>query len=205
MEHYFTNNPNLKSEPKFVEVTFNDHRFKFKTDNGVFCKNYLDEGSNALLKVVCKRDLHGRNLDVGCGYGPIGGILAFLNPHSDFILLDVNARACALARENMKLNNIPNVEVIESNIYENVEGQFDNIFINPPIRAGKKVIYQMFADAKNILKPNGSLFIVIRKSHGAESSQKFITGVFGNCELLKKDKGYYIYQAINQDSSTKNI
>lgn len=199
MDHYFTNNPDLKSNPKLLEIDFDSHKFKFKTDNGVFCKDYLDEGSNALLKVVIKKNLHGRNLDVGCGYGPIGGILAYFNPHSDFILLDVNARACALARENMKLNGIQNATVIESNIYENVEGTFDNIFINPPIRAGKKVIYQMFADAFNILNSKGSLFIVIRKSHGAESAQKYITGIFNNCELLKRDKGYYIYQAIKQE------
>ena len=199
MEHYFTNNPNLKSEPKLFEVSFSTHKFKFKTDNGVFCKDYLDEGSNALLKVVIQRDLHGRNLDVGCGYGPIGGILAYFNPHSDFILLDVNARACALARENMKLNGIVNATVIESNIYENVTGEFDNIFINPPIRAGKKVIYQMFADAYNILKPNGSLYIVIRKSHGAESAQKYIASIFNNCELVKRDKGYYIYVAVKKE------
>lgn len=199
MEHYFTNNPDLKSEPKYIEATFSSHKFNFKTDNGVFCKNYLDEGSNALLKVVLKKDIHGRNLDVGCGYGPIGGILAYFNPHADFTLLDVNARACALARENMKLNGINNATVIESNIYENVEGDFDNIFINPPIRAGKKVIYQMFADAYNILKPNGSLYIVIRKSHGAESAQKYIASIFNNCELLKRDKGYYIYEAIKKE------
>jgi 16S rRNA (guanine1207-N2)-methyltransferase len=203
MEHYFTNNPDLKSDPKILNVTFNSHNFKFKTDNGVFCKDYLDEGSNALLKVVSKKEIHGRNLDVGCGYGPIGGILAFFNPHSDFILLDVNARACALARDNMKLNGIQNVTVFESNIYEKVmEDQFDNIFINPPIRAGKKVIYQMFAGAYDILKPNGSLYIVIRKSHGAESAQKYIATIFGNCELLKRDKGYYIYQAIKEEPKT---
>ncbi len=201
MEHYFTNNPDLKSDPKVVEIEFNSHKFRFKTDNGVFCKDYIDEGSKALLKVVSAKEIHGRNLDVGCGYGPIGGILAYFNPHADFILLDVNARACALARVNMKLNEINNVQVVESNIYENVEGLFDNIYINPPIRAGKSVIYKMFADAKDILKTNGSLFIVIRKSHGAESAQKYIASIFGNCELLKRDKGYYIYQAVKNESN----
>lgn len=203
MDHYFTNNTALKSNPKVMNVTFASHNFIFKTDYGVFCKDHLDEGSSALLKVLLTKDHTGRNLDVGCGYGPIGGILAYFNPYSDFILIDVNARACALARENMKLNSIQNATVIESNIYENVTGTFDNVYINPPIRAGKKVIYQMFADAKNILNQNGSLYIVIRKSHGAESAQKYIASIFGNCELLKRDKGYYIYRAVKNELLTK--
>ena len=94
------------------------------------------------------------------------------------------------------------MEVIESEVYQNVEGTFDNIFINPPIRAGKKVIYKMFEDAKGLLNKNGSLFFVIRKSHGAESAQRFVNSVFGNCTLLKRDKGYYIYHAINDDRKT---
>ena len=104
-------------------------------------------------------------------------------------------RACALACENAKRWKLDNVQVIESNIFEKVDGTFDNIITNPPIRAGKKVIYAIFEQSYHHLKQNGSLYIVIRKSHGAESAQKFITSVFGNCTLLKRDKGFYIYRA----------
>ena len=202
MEHYFTNNSNLKSKPKLISFEFNEKKFNFKTDIGVFCNDYLDEGSYALMKVLIKQNIQGRNLDVGCGYGPIGGSLAYFYPDSQFILIDINTRACALARENVQALNLTNVEVIESDIYQNVEGTFDNIFINPPIRAGKKVIYKMFEEAKGLLNKKGSLFFVIRKSHGAESASKFVNSVFGNCTLLKREKGYYIYQAINDE---KNI
>ena len=184
MEHYFTNNSNLKSKPKLISFEFNDKKFNFKTDIGVFCNDYLDEGSYALMKVLIKQNMQGRNLDVG------------------FILIDINTRACVLARENVQALNLNNVEVIESDVYQNVEGTFDNIFINPPIRAGKKVIYKMFEEAKGLLNKNGSLFFVIRKSHGAESASKFVNSVFGNCTLLKREKGYYIYQAINDDQNT---
>ena len=202
MEHYFTNNSNLQSKPKLISFEFNNKKFNFKTDIGVFCNDYLDEGSHALMKILIKQDMSGRNLDVGCGYGPIGGIMAYFNPGAQFILIDINTRACALAKENTRALGLNNVEVIESDVYQNVEGTFDNIFINPPIRAGKKVIYKMFEDAKGLLNKNGSLFFVMRKSHGSESAQKFVTSVFGNCTLLKRDKGYYIYQAINDEQNT---
>lgn len=204
MEHYFTNNSNLKSKPKLISFEFNNKKFTFKTDIGVFCNDYLDEGTNAFLKVLLKQNISGRNLDVGCGYGPIGGVLAYFYPGANFILIDINTRACALALENTRALELNNVEIVESDIYQNVEGTFENIFINPPIRAGKKVIYKMFEDAKQILNKNGSLFFVMRKSHGSESAQKFVTSIFGNCTLLKRDKGYYIYQAINDDLDINN-
>ena len=204
MEHYFTNNSNLKSKPKLISFEFNNKKFTFKTDIGVFCNDYLDEGTNAFLKVLLKQNISGRNLDVGCGYGPIGGVLAYFYPGANFILIDINTRACALALENTRALGLNNVEIVESDIYQNVEGTFENIFINPPIRAGKKVIYKMFEDAKQILNKNGSLFFVMRKSHGSESAQKFVTSIFGNCTLLKRDKGYYIYQAINDDLDINN-
>ena len=199
MSHYFTNSPELGSKPRIISYSFNSVNFSLKSDMGVFSKNNLDEGSEAFIKVLLSQKLYGRILDVGCGIGPIGLTLATFNPHLEFMLIDVNARACTLARENANSLKLKNVQVKESNIYENVEGNFDFIVTNPPIRAGKKVIYKMFEEAKGLLNINGSLFIVIRKDQGAQSAQRFIASVFGNCQLLKRDRGYYIYQAIKCD------
>lgn len=200
MNHYFTNNSSLESKPKTIKFQIDGREFVLKTDIGVFCKDYLDEGSNAFLKVLLKQNLSGRILDVGCGYGPIGLVLASFIPQAEFLLIDVNTRACMLARENATNMKLPNVKVVESDIYQNVEGTFDNIVTNPPIRAGKKVIYKIFEDAKRILTLNGSLYLVIRKDQGAKSASKFIESIYGNCELLKRDKGYYIYRAIKQNN-----
>ena len=195
MPQYFDNNEKLESKKREISVELDGQKYCFISDNGVFSKGEVDYGSIALLKQVLKEDINGRNLDIGCGYGTIGLILAKKFSQGDFVLIDINSRACALARENAKRWKLPNVQVIESKIFENVEGEFDAIITNPPIRAGKKVIYAIFEQSYHHLKQNGSLYIVIRKSHGAESAQKFIASVFGNCELLKRDKGFYIYRA----------
>lgn len=196
MPQYFDNNEKLESKKREISVELNGEKYSFISDNGVFSKGEVDYGSIALLKVLLKEDIYGRVLDVGCGYGTIGLILAKKFSQGDFTLIDINMRACALACENAKRWKLDNVQVIESNIFEKVDGEFDNIITNPPIRAGKKVIYAIFEQSYHHLKQNGSLYIVIRKSHGAESAQKFITSVFGNCTLLKRDKGFYIYRAI---------
>ena len=200
---YFDNNENLISKKREISVLLNDTKYTFISDNGVFSKGEVDYGSIALLKVLLKQDFTGNILDIGCGYGTIGLILAKNFPECNFLLSDVNIRACALARENKKSFGVKNVEIIESDIFQNINNNFDYIVTNPPIRAGKKVIYSIFEQSYHHLNQNGSLFIVIRRSHGAESAQKFIHSVFGNCELLKKDKGFYVYCATKQDTKTK--
>lgn len=195
MSQYFENDGSIKSSPRSIEYDIFNNHFSLKTDLGVFSKNGIDEGTYAFLKVLIPLRLKGRILDVGCGYGALGLTLASFIPSSDFVLVDVNDRALNLASENIKRLNLRNVTCLRSDIYQNVEGQFDSIVINPPIRAGKKVIYQMFSGAYDYLVDGGSLFIVIRKSHGAFSARDYIESVFGNCTLLKRDKGYYIYQA----------
>lgn len=195
MSQYFENDDSIKSSPRSIKYDIFNNHFSLKTDLGVFSKNGIDEGTYAFLKVLIPLQLKGRILDVGCGYGALGLTLASFIPSSDFVLVDVNDRALNLASENIKRLNLRNVTCLRSDIYQNVEGQFDSIVINPPIRAGKKVIYQMFSGAYDYLVDGGSLFIVIRKSHGAFSARDYIESVFGNCTLLKRDKGYYIYQA----------
>lgn len=200
---YFDNNENLISKKREISVLLNDTKYTFISDNGVFSKGEVDYGSIALLKILLKQNFTGNILDIGCGYGTIGLILAKNFPECNFLLSDVNIRACALARENKKSFGVKNVEIIESDIFQNIDKNFDYIVTNPPIRAGKKVIYSIFEQSYHHLNQNGSLFIVIRRSHGAESAQKFIHSIFGNCELLKKDKGFYVYCATKKDTKTK--
>lgn len=198
MPQYFDNIPELPSEKRRLSLTIFDTTFTFMSDNGVFSKNQVDVGSCALLKVVLSTPLQGKILDLGCGYGVIGLTLAHFHPQATFVLADINDRALALANENKKQLHLENVTILQSNIYENINDLFRTIVINPPIRAGKKVIYAMFEGAFTHLEDGGSLFIVIRKSHGAPSASAFIKSVFGNCSLLKKEKGYYIYEAKKQ-------
>ena len=73
--------------------------------------------------------------------------------------------------------------------------QFDAVLTNPPIRAGKQVIYQMFADAAACLKPGGSLYLVIRKQQGAESCVKYLKTIFGNVEKLDRSGGFWVLKA----------
>lgn len=200
MPQYFEKYDDLKEKPTIIEYQIFDKQFSLHTNSGVFSKNGIDEGTYAFLKVLVPRHLSGNILDLGCGYGALGLTLASFEKDAQYTLADVNERALELCKKNVAKLNLKNITVLQSDIYSKIEGKFDNIVINPPIRAGKQVIYSMFKGAFDYLNESGSLYIVIRKSHGAESASKYIASIFGNCTLLKRDKGYYMYQAIKTNT-----
>ena len=191
MEHYYSSNPTSDSKERELIYELNAIKFRFISDNGVFSKNHVDFATDFLLKTIFML-VEGTILDVGCGYGPIGICLS-KNPNvTNVTMLDVNHRALDLSQRNIKLNNVKNVQVIESNGFENIHDTFDTIVTNPPIRAGKEVIYQMYQEAKEHLQEGGKFFLVINKKHGAPSTIKFLTEVFGNCEIVDKKAGFHV-------------
>ena len=73
-----------------------------------------------------------RVLDVGAGSGAGGLHAATLLPDPQVVLADINRNALRLSRVNAVLNQVPNVEIVESDLYDGVEGAFDLIIANPP-------------------------------------------------------------------------
>lgn len=196
MNHYFSDNRHLAENRKEISFRFWCFNYSFITDNGVFSKTGVDYGTKVILETLYDRnELGNKILDVGCGYGPIGIVLKKIYPEKQFEMVDVNPRAVLLAQENARRNEV-DVNIHESNVYENIHGtNYSDIITNPPIRAGKKVIYKIFEDAHQHLDHNGCLWVVIRKQQGAESAIKKIKEIFDNCEVVNKDKGYFILKA----------
>lgn len=197
MSHYFTDNRNLEENRKEKPFRFLGVCYTFVTDNGVFSKSEVDFGTWVLLKTICAQNLGDRILDLGCGYGVVGVVCKKMFPSTDIVCVDVNPRAVELTVLNAKKNEVE-LEVKESNNYSNVEGEFSSIITNPPIRAGKSVIYAMFEDGIKHLVSGGCLWVVIRKQQGALSAKKKIEEVYGNCEIVDKEKGYMILKAIKK-------
>lgn len=196
MEHYFTSDPSVKSEERLIKYELKEREFTFISDNGVFSKNHVDDATSLLLKTIFD-DVHGELLDVGCGYGVIGIALATNKAVKRVTMLDVNHRALELAKRNAVKNKVDSkTNIIESNGFEKITSLYDVIVTNPPIRAGKEVIYKMYEDAKSHLKENGVLYIVINKKHGAPSTIKFLNILFGNCEVLDKKAGFNVIKCV---------
>lgn len=194
MGHYFTNDNNLKSEIKNIEVVIKDTKYIFSTDNGVFSKKGLDFGTRALLETLDLEKIKGRVLDFGCGYGPIGIFIAS-QTDAEVDMIDINDRSLKLALKNSQLNKVK-VNIFESNMYENINGKYDYIVSNPPIRVGKEILYKILFGAKNHLTKNGQLWIVVNKDQGAKSLAKDLEKEY-LVEIVDKIKGFYIIKAQN--------
>lgn len=196
MSHYFENDKNLKSEIRELSYKYNSSFFIFYSDNGVFSKNNIDYGSRLLIETYLKEnDINEKRvLDVGCGYGFLG-IMVSRVTDSYVEMIDINKRAVHLTNMNIKRYKDFKGKTYVSNVYENVEGKYDIIITNPPIRIGKEKLLEILIGAFDHLEDNGLLYYVIRKDQGALSIKKILEENGINVEVINKDKGYFIYRA----------
>mgnify|MGYP004721301327 FL=1 len=190
-EHYYTNNPDLAHDEHPVTFIALGNEITCTTDAGVFSRDGLDMGTRILLEALPA--LRGRILDLGCGWGPVGVAVGKKYPDTEIVMSDVNRRAVDLARRNLAANGIKNAAAVCGDGLEAVTGAFDAILLNPPIRAGKAVIYRLFADSAKQLSENGALYIVIRKQQGAESAAKYLSTLFSRVDRIARDKGYWVF------------
>ncbi|HGL3665353.1 TPA: class I SAM-dependent methyltransferase [Enterococcus faecalis] len=177
VNHYYTENPELAHDLESWSFPLRGRTFQFTTDSGVFSRGTVDYGSRVLIDAFEWENLPaGRLLDVGCGYGPIG---------------------LSLAAATGRL--VEMVDIHSSNVYETLnETTYAAIVSNPPIRAGKKVVHGILTGAFPLLKVGGTLTVVIQKKQGAPSAEKKMAEVFGNVEIVTKDKGYYILRSVKE-------
>ncbi len=196
-EHYFSSDPTSVSRPRSFALSVEGMNVTFKSDSGVFSADKVDKGSRVLIETVLRvTELSDKRLlDIGCGYGTIGITLA--KAGANVVMCDVNERALSLCEENIKSNRV-SAECLVADGGIGAGEDFDIVVTNPPIRTGKQVFYRFFDNALNSLKEGGEMFVVIRKQQGAESAKKYIYGVFGNCEVIEKEAGYWILYSVKR-------
>lgn len=195
-QHYYSKNPQTKSNPREWTDILRGEKFRFQTDAGVFSKSEVDFGSRLLIEAFQDSTIDGPVLDVGCGYGPIGMTVAKISPQKQVHMVDVNTRAIELAKTNVEKNDISNVQIYESDGLSAVEASgFSAILTNPPIRAGKETVFRFYEEAAKKLVDGGSLWVVIQKKQGAPSTQVKLEELFGEVKVVDKKKGYFIFEA----------
>ena len=195
MSHYFIDDKNLKHNIQKRRFIIANQPIYLYTDNGVFSKDKIDFGTQLLIKCVDVNEHVKKIIDMGCGYGPIGIYFAKNYKHLHTYMYDCNLRAVELSQKNIELNRLDNSSVQESYLFENVDQMADLIITNPPIRAGKAVVFKLYEQAYNHLNPGGALYVVIQKKQGAPSSVKKIEEIFASCSIICKNKGYWILLA----------
>lgn len=197
MDHYYSSQPSSESNRKKINVKLGKDDFTLLTDAGVFSKDKVDTGSKVLIEAAQNTSFpEGNLLDLGCGYGVVGLALAKKFSKREIEMVDVNERALSLSKDNAHLNQVKNVKIYQSNIFEEIQNKkFAGIISNPPIRAGKKVVHQILSEACNHLRDGGKLQIVIQRKQGAPSAKKKMKEVFGNVERIELKKGYWVLES----------
>lgn len=193
--HYYTESPDSKLTKQTIEYRLGGESFQLTTASGVFSKDRVDFGTRLMLDTILKEDIKPSSiLDLGCGYGVVGTTLGKLLG-AKITMADVNERALMLAKENADRYGVEATDV-KSDGFESIEGAFDLIVTNPPVRAGKKAYYPWFDLAKDYLNDGGQFICVLQKKQGAPSAKAKLTESFGNCEMIARDAGYHILRSI---------
>jgi release factor glutamine methyltransferase len=121
----------------------------------------------------CKKDDVVLDLGSGCG---IGAIYCAQTAKS-VLATDISAAAVRNTQENCRAHNITNVEVRQSDMFENVSGKFDLVIANPPYIAADfegeenqfatsvRYLPIFFAEVHKHLKPDSRIVVQFPRWH----------------------------------------
>ncbi|MFO7263057.1 MAG: 16S rRNA methyltransferase [Bacillaceae bacterium G1] len=194
-EHYYTEQPQTPSRLTEITATLRGKTYRFYTDTGVFSRRYVDRGTQVLVEAM-EVPPAATVLDMGCGYGVIGIVAASLSPSSQVVMVDVNRRAVELAEMNVRRYQLRNVQVFQGDGFAPVQGMtFAAIYMNPPFRAGKQLVFQWYEAARSHLDPGGTLWVVVQKKQGAPSTERRLQQLFGaeHVVCVAREKGYHVF------------
>ncbi|HJN14454.1 MAG TPA: methyltransferase, partial [Armatimonadota bacterium] len=140
--------------------------------------------------------LEGDVLDWGAGWGPIGTVIGALSPAAQVVMAEINERAAGLAQANADRNGALSVEVITGDALElAADRYFDVIVTNPPIHAGKKVIFNLIHDTRGRLRDGGDFWMVVRTRDGAKSYHALLDELYPHVERVAMRGGYRVLHA----------
>jgi len=192
--HYFTPAPPTPVRERTIRFEDGGREYRFRTAAGVFSRGAVDRGTRLLLEAVDSAGA-GTILDLGCGYGALGIVMAARAPGAQVTLVDINPRATALATANIRDNAVANAEARTGDGCAPVgDARFDLILLNPPIRAGRAVVLRLLGEACAHLAPGGRFYLVARTSQGARTLARCMGEVFGRVREVERGGGFRVYE-----------
>ena len=202
------------------EVSDNELDFVLHNYPNVFCRDQVDIGARYMLKHLPEVTKPNQVvIDLGCGNGVLGTSLLLDNKQNKHqakvIFVDESYMAIESAKATL-FSSDANDESKESakflvghclqtfSLSHNTlfDGGVDTVICNPPFHQQNTVIddiaWQMFVDAKKVLKPGGELRIVGNRhlDHSAKLSK-----LFGGCKVIASDNKFTILSALKPLSS----
>ncbi|MCK5867144.1 MAG: peptide chain release factor N(5)-glutamine methyltransferase [Mycoplasmataceae bacterium] len=163
-------------------ISFN--KITINVNRDVLIPRYeTEEVVNEALKYLSKES---RALDLCTGSGFIGLTIKD-EKDCDVVLSDISDEAIIQSKENAKLNNL-DVEIIKSDMFENIEGKFDLIISNPPYIPNYIVLGKEVLD----FEPANALF-------AGRDGNDFYKVIFKNLDKYLADDGTLVLE-ISEDN-----
>lgn len=194
MPHYFENPKNRAHNRKEITFRFLGIETSLTVDDHIFSKTKPDEGSLLLVEEVLKLHPRGTLCDLGSGYGLMSIVLKIHQPELKITGIEVNEWAHLCALESNNKHNL-DINFIQGDALSTPLDQYDWIITNPPIRAGKDVVFGFLTRAEAHLTPEGRLIFVIRRQQGVKSAVNFLQNHFEILNRLTLKKGYEVWMA----------
>lgn len=171
---------------------------EFHSTWGIFSPRSIDEGTALLLRYL-EVNPSDRCLDLGCGYGPLGLVMAKMAPDGRSTLIDKDFVAVEYARKNAEVNQIGNTDVFLSNGFSAIgrDQRFEVIVSNLPAKAGKELFYLYFYDALIRMEP-GARFYVVTVNGLRDFVKRVFKEIFGNYKKVKQGANYTISLAVKE-------
>jgi 16S rRNA (guanine1207-N2)-methyltransferase len=195
---YFAEQPVAAHRPGTVHVVLPDVHLTLATDSGVFSPGRLDPGTRFLLDAAPQPPAAGDLLDLGCGYGALGLVLASRAPAARVWAVDINRRAIDLCERNAghaRLANVRCVAVDESGPdAAQLPEHYDLIWSNPPIRIGKPALRAMLASWLGRLAPGAAGYLVVQRHLGSDSLQRWLEQTGWTASRFAARAGYRILE-----------
>ncbi len=169
-------------------------KFIFEVGETLFSTFSIDHGTDILIRAIESNNPKSI-LDIGCGYGPLGIILAKNNPQADVIMVDRDLLAVKYSNLNIIKNNISNAKAFGSlGVEEFKDKKFDLIVSNVPAKIGDEAITQQFVlQPYEQLNPNGEYWLVVVS--GLNHLIPRLGGKYNlKIEFVRKRKGHTVYK-----------
>ena len=195
---YFAEQPAAAHRPGIVHVVLPDLHLALTTDSGVFSPGRLDPGTRFLLDDAPPPPAGGDLLDLGCGYGPLGLVLATRAPAARVWAVDVNRRAIDLCERNAGNAGLANVRCVP--VGESgpdcapLPQRYDLIWSNPPIRIGKPALHTVLTSWLGRLAPGAAAYLVVQRHLGSDSLQRWLEQTGWTAVRFAARAGYRILE-----------
>ena len=161
------------------------------TNEEVFSPTAVDKGTRAMLSFVEFKE-GDKVLDLGCGCGVVGILVAKRIGAENVVMCDVSENAVQLSKQNAVANGVDGVTIrLSDGLRDISENGFTLILSNPPYHTDFAVAKEFIEDGFKKLALGGKMIMVTKRLDWYRNK---LSSVFGGVTVREKD-GYYVFFA----------